>query len=99
MDFDHEQESFTYMIGVENRESDIPESFVKTKIPASTWAVFEVIGPTPEAIQNVWQRIFAEWFPATGYEHADAPELEVYPPGDTQDDRYRCEIWVPILKK
>ncbi|MDB5084879.1 MAG: AraC family transcriptional regulator [Bacilli bacterium] len=47
----------------------------------------------PGAIQEVWGRIFQEWFPATGYQHAGGPELEVYPPGDTGSDDYRCEIY------
>ena len=27
------------------------------------------------------QRIFSEWFPSSGWEHADAPELEIYSAG------------------
>jgi AraC family transcriptional regulator len=72
---------------------------VEKEIPASTWAVFESIGPMPGAIQKVWKRIFSEWFPATGYEHADAPELEVYLPGDPSDSNYKCEVWIPIINK
>lgn len=50
-------------------------------------------------IQQVTERIFQEWLPATGYEHAEAPELEVYPGGDTRADDYRCEVWIPVVKK
>jgi AraC family transcriptional regulator len=53
----------------------------------------------PGAIQKVWERIFQEWFPATGYEHAEAPELEVYPDGNTAAEDYRCEVWIPVVKK
>ncbi|MBO8155785.1 MAG: GyrI-like domain-containing protein [Bacillaceae bacterium] len=45
------------------------------------------------------QRIFSEWFPATGYEHADAPELEVYYSGNPNDENYRSEVWTPIKNK
>lgn len=73
--------------------------FTSWNVGPQTWAVFEVVGQMPQAIQDVWQRIFAEWFPATGFEHANAPELEVYPPGDTTAPDYRCEIWIPVVKK
>ncbi|KAB8138124.1 AraC family transcriptional regulator, partial [Gracilibacillus oryzae] len=53
----------------------------------------------PDAIQNVWKRIFSEWFPSTGYEHADAPELEVYYPGDPASADYRSEVWIPVIDK
>jgi len=51
----------------------------------------------PRAIQKVWERIFQEWLPATGFEHADGPELEVYLPGDPSAQDYQCEIWIPIV--
>ena len=51
-------------------------------IPSATWAVFESVGVMPDAIQNVWQQIYSEWFSSMGYEHAGGPELEVYPIGD-----------------
>ncbi len=56
-----------------------PEGFSLRTIPASTWAIFTSVGPLPGAIQSVFGRIFQEWFPATGYKHAEAPVLEVYP--------------------
>lgn len=89
---------FTYMIGVEKNEETIPEDFRSVTIPAATWAVFESVGPLPGAIQDITRRIFTEWFPATGYQHDCAPELEVYPAGDIHSADYRCEIWVPIRK-
>lgn len=73
--------------------------FTTWTVGPQTWAIFEVVGQMPQSIQEVWQRIFAEWFPATGFEHANAPELEIYPPGDTTAPDYRCEIWIPVVKK
>ncbi len=68
-------------------------------IPAATWAVFESIGPMPGAIQEVTRKIFQEWFPSTGYEHAAKSELEVYLPGDPSNSNYHCQVWIPIVKK
>lgn len=98
MDFDQQQEMITYLIAIEKPEGPTPEGFEEREMPASTWAVFESVGVLPQAIQKVWERIFSEWFPATGYEHAGGPELEVYPDGPN-DENYRCEVWVPIIKK
>lgn len=95
---DYDGEKFTYIIAVEKPKEDI-QGTKEYVIPASTWAVFESVGAMPNAIQNLIQRIYSEWFPSTGYEHADAPELEVYPLGDSNSEDYRCEVWVPIIKK
>lgn len=104
MDFDQHLDEFTYFIGVEKTadENDpkLPDDWAKKTIPAATWAVFPVHGPLPEAIEKTWQRIFAEWFPSTGYEHATGPDMEVYPTGsDVEAADHYCEIWVPIVKK
>jgi AraC family transcriptional regulator len=95
--FDEERESVDYMIGGE--ENKYSSSYELLSIPASTWAVFESIGPMPYAIQKVWDKIFAEWFPATGYEHTGGPELEIYLQGDSSAEDYKCEVWIPIIQK
>ncbi|MFZ5987923.1 MAG: effector binding domain-containing protein [Bacillota bacterium] len=99
MEMEHDKESFTYMIGVETDNEKENKEFSVKNIPASTWAVFTSIGPMPTAIQKVWDRIFQEWFPATGYEHAGTAELEVYLPGNPDAGDYRCEVWIPIIKR
>lgn len=99
MGVDHDNETFTYAIAVENRTAPEVEQFETRNIPPATWAVFTSVGPLPGAIQKVWTKIFQEWFPATGYEHAGGPELEVLPAGDDFADDYRCEVWIPIVKK
>ncbi len=99
MDFDSTQEEMSYMIAIDRIEGALPTDWVEKVIPTATWAVFESVGAMPNAIQDVWQRIYSEWFPSMGYEHAGGPELEVYPAEDASDDNYRCEVWIPIKKK
>jgi AraC family transcriptional regulator len=99
MDFDEVKEELTYMIAVRNTDDHIPDGLEERVIPAATWAVFESIGPMPDAIQKVWKRIYSEWFPASAYEHAGGPELEVYPIADASDENYRCQVWIPVVKK
>ncbi|WP_070120997.1 AraC family transcriptional regulator [Bacillus marinisedimentorum] len=99
MEFDRDLEEFTYFIAGNKPDGTVPAEFEVKQIPASTWAVFDVRGAMPDAMQKVWGRIFSEWFPATGYAHAEAPELELYLPGNPADEDYRSEIWIPIIKK
>ncbi|MCR2807665.1 GyrI-like domain-containing protein [Paenibacillus sp. SCIV0701] len=92
---------FDYMIAcIADDEAKAKEQgFEIRSVPAATWAIFTIIGPMPGAIQEGFNRIFSEWFPATGYEHAGGPEFELYTPSDASADDYRSEIWIPILKK
>ena len=97
---DEENDIFTYAIGVEKPAAKAaPAGFAILHIPAATWAIFESVGPMPKAIQDVTVKIFKEWFPSTGYEHAAIPELEVYLPGNPDAPDYRCQVWIPIVKK
>ena len=75
---------------------EVPEGLNFLAIPASKWAVFEVHGPMPDAMQNAWKQIFTEWFPASGYEHAGTPELEVYPEENPYNQDSYTEIWIPV---
>ena len=84
------------MIAVEKDEEQIPDGFVEFQIPNAKWATFKSIGSMPNAIKDVWQRIFSEWFPATDYQQDEKPQLEVYPVGDITASDYECEVWIPI---
>lgn len=99
LDFAEDQTEFTYMIAADAPKGELPKGMVKSKVPAATWAVFTSVGPLPGSIQQVTQRIFSEWFPATGYVHDEAPEIEAYLPGDTSSPEYKCEVWIPVKKK
>ncbi|WP_246206589.1 AraC family transcriptional regulator [Virgibacillus ihumii] len=97
--FDEQQENLTYLIGAEKTIDQIPAGWQKAEIPAASWAVFPVHGAMPDAMPKVWERIFSEWFPATGYEHESGPEIEVYPSdGDPWSKDYYSEVWIPIKK-
>ncbi|HBG11855.1 MAG TPA: AraC family transcriptional regulator, partial [Clostridium sp.] len=67
-------------------------------VAASTWAVFKVVGMFPDAIQDTWSQIYAEWFPASGYELTGGPELLWNETPDTSSPDYKSEIWIPVHK-
>lgn len=88
--------NFDYIIGAFT-ESAV-EGYDKIDVEEHEWAIFELRGPIQKTIQPTWKRIFSEWFPQTGFKHADLPELEVYMDGDVNGDNYYMEIWIPIDK-
>ncbi|HEY3424352.1 MAG TPA: AraC family transcriptional regulator [Negativicutes bacterium] len=93
----NDNNEFSYVIGVENTaKAEYPE-FDAFSIPAATWGVFEVIGPMPGAIQELFKRIYTEFFPTSGYERAAGPDLELYYEGDCNSPDYRSEIWIPVV--
>ncbi|UOQ84393.1 AraC family transcriptional regulator [Gracilibacillus salinarum] len=97
LDFDPQQEHITYLIGAEKNIDEFPKDWEERMVPAATWAVFPVHGPMPNAMPKVWERIFSEWFPSTGYQHAGGSEMEVYPSKqDPASEDYYSEIWIPI---
>jgi AraC family transcriptional regulator len=94
LDFADDMSEFTYIIGAETTAV-----LKTTHIPASTWAVFESVGPLPEAIQRVWSYVMDEFFAVAPYKHGHAPEIEFYPGGDSRTLDFRCEVWIPVLPK
>lgn len=89
-----EQEQWRYYIAVASPEEQ--EEFETFIVPASTWAVFPGTG-TSQSMQELQRRIVTEWLPGSGYEYANAPDVEVYLNPDPQDARY--EVWIPVTKK
>lgn len=78
---------------------ECPDSFAQLEVPASTWAVFESVGPFPDTLQDIWGRIYAEWFPSSGYELAEGPEILWNEHKDVSSPAFRSEIWIPVMKK
>lgn len=90
----NDEEQWKYYIAVSStKESDEFEEYM---VPASTWAIFSGTG-TNQSIQELEQRILTEWLPTSGYEYADAPDIEVYLNPDPQNAQY--EVWIPVTKK
>ncbi|CAM3134324.1 AraC family transcriptional regulator [Paenibacillus taichungensis] len=78
---------------------EAPEGLSKLEVPASMWAVFTSIGPFPGTLQDVWGRIYSEWFPSSDYELSEGPEILWNEHKDTTSLQYRSEIWIPIQKR
>ena len=90
----NDAEQWKYFIAVSSTKDS--GEFEEYTVPASTWAIFPGSG-TNLSIQTLEQRIITEWLPTSGYEYADAPDIEVYLNPDPQNAQY--EVWIPVRKK
>ncbi|KUO73088.1 MAG: AraC family transcriptional regulator [Clostridia bacterium BRH_c25] len=93
-----EKGELDHYIGVATTK-ECPDNLTQLEVQASTWAVFEAVGPFPDTLQNVWGRIYSEWFPSSNYEQTEGPEILWNEQKDTTSPTFRSEIWIPVLKK
>ncbi|PZT56108.1 AraC family transcriptional regulator [Paenibacillus silvae] len=93
-----EQGELDHYIGVATSK-ECPKGFSKLEVPALTWAVFEAVGPFPETLQQVWGRIYSEWFPSSSYEVAKGPEILWNEGKDVSSPEFRSEIWIPVVQR
>ena len=90
---------FMYSVAIETAASldQLPKGCAELFVPASTWAKFTSRGPLSSSFQPLIKRIYAEWLPASGREHAGTPEIEFYPDlPDMEAADYWCEYWIPL---
>lgn len=90
----NDAEQWKYFIAVSSTKQ--VADFEEYIVPAATWAIFTGSG-TNQSIQELEQRIVTEWLPTSGYEYANAPDIEVYLNPDPQNAQY--EVWIPVIKK
>ena len=79
---------------------DLPEAYTRLPVPAQTWAIFPVPGAPGHAVQDIWRRVYSEWFPTSGYEQAEGPSFEMYYGYGRGDHDYGVsEVWIPVRKR
>ena len=88
---DPQKRDFDFFIASEG-EHDRHGEFLTFTIPCALWAIFQSTGDVQSALFEAEMYAFKEWLPASGYEHAFAPELEVYPENGV------VEFWLPVMK-
>ena len=93
---------FRYLIAGKYAGGEVPEGMTVYEFPRRDWAVFNCVGPIPEALQSVNTRIFREWLPGNpDYELDGNASVEWYDcvNGEKTDPDYHSAIWVPVRKK
>jgi len=86
---------FINVFGIEKGEKMDTAGFEEFHIPAATYAEFICTTKTSAATNK---RIYSEWFPSTGYERDNKPDIALFfqiPWSRTMYVRW----WVPIVKK
>lgn len=80
-------------------DQKVPRGLEEFTVPESEWAIFEAIGPVQHSLEELWKRIFDEWFPSSNYQHAETMEIECFQSdGNRGSSNFHCEIWVPVRK-
>ncbi|MBQ6655155.1 MAG: AraC family transcriptional regulator [Erysipelotrichaceae bacterium] len=93
---------FRYLIAGKYAGGEVPEGMVLYEFPRGEWAVFDCIGPLPEALQSVNTRIYTEWLPGNDeYELCGNASVEWYDciNGEKTDPDYHSAIWIPVRRK
>lgn len=86
---------FDYAIGAVCPAGTDAAGLALETLPAATWAVFPCVGAMPEAFNQLYQKIYTEFFPTSHYQPT-GPYLEVYPSANTSSPDYYCEIWLAV---
>lgn len=77
---------------------DVPEGLQTFDLPGGLYAVFDYKGSSADP--TIFQYIFTEWFPKSGYVIDDRPHFEVLGPKyKNNDPNSEEEIWVPVREK
>ena len=94
--YNYSENTFRYMLcQFLPKGFSVPDKFTILSVPAATWVVFDV----PDcAMQVMWRRIWADWFPASGYESVEGVQFEMYY-GLANHENVIGEIWIPVKKK
>ncbi|MDG5471245.1 AraC family transcriptional regulator [Jeotgalibacillus sp. ET6] len=93
-----EKGELDHYIGAATTEA-CPENLTQLEVPSGSWAVFEAIGPFPDTLQDVWGRIYSEWFPSSTYQQIAGPEILWNEDKDLTSQTFKSEIWIPVQKK
>ncbi len=84
--------SFDYYICCAS-DQPVPKGLHEYIVPKAIWAVFPCANMEPKTIQKLESDIVMEWLPTSGYEYANAPDIEQY------CDNGTAQIWIPIKKR
>ncbi|MEU6023653.1 AraC family transcriptional regulator [Micromonospora sp. NPDC047134] len=75
--------------------AEVPADLEVLPVPAGDWAVFEVSGPFPAAVQHLWRDVFTQWFPSNPYRSRPGPEISrtTVSADGTQAE---AQLWIPV---
>lgn len=86
--------AFDFFIATEIADTNRVGDLEYRIVPSCKWAIFSNKGEMPISLIEAEMYAFTEWLLQSGYQHAYAPEIEVYPAYDSKS----VEFWLPISK-
>ena len=93
---------FTYLVAGKYTGGEVPDGMMLYELPAGEWAIFDCVGPVPEALQSMNTRIFKAWLPGNPeFEINGNANVEWYDcvNGEKTDADYHSAIWIPVRRK
>jgi AraC family transcriptional regulator len=94
MQLDRSSGVLRYMAGEAVTDEVEAQELQLWKIPACDYAVFPA---NLENVSQVFNHVYANWLPSSGFTRADAPDLERYGQ-DFGNENTNFEIWIPVKK-
>ena len=93
---------FRYLIAGKYCGGEVPAGMALYEFPMTDWAIFDCVGPIPDALQTLNTKIFREWLPGNpDYELDGNASVEWYDcvNGNKTDADYHSAIWLPVRKR
>ncbi|MFD5636669.1 GyrI-like domain-containing protein [Streptomyces sp. NPDC127077] len=87
-----------YYHAVVTTATELPEDLDVLDCPAGTWAVFDNTGPFPEALQQMWGDVAAQWIPSNPYEYRPGPEILRARPSQDDPTHSEAQLWIPVTR-
>ena len=82
---------------------DLPEGFVRRRIPPCTWGVFRERGPLPLTLQMMIRDVHTTWFTSSNewamggnWNVVRYPDFAQGAPREGDQSIYDCELWMPM---
>ncbi|MEY9212224.1 AraC family transcriptional regulator [Thermobifida halotolerans] len=72
-----------------------PGDLEALSVAAGMWAVFEVSGEVPQAIQYLWRDVFTQWFPSNPYRSVPGPEI-LRTLLSEDGAHAEAQLWIPV---
>ena len=93
-----EEDGFPYMLFALKTPASQTAGYKVVRVPKATWAVFrsEKGAAVGHAIPELFARAYSEWLPASGYDKAAGPDMEIY--YTDADGKHFEEVWIPVKK-
>jgi AraC family transcriptional regulator len=82
-----------------NKVPKPPSDISLGTIPASYWAICSLKGDMA-TVSQVWEYLFREWLPASGWQPASIPAMEVFHrrPEEIGWDQFDMDCCLPLMK-